>query len=509
MNCELCAKSKFKGVLTAVALATTILLCSIAVNAFYQNESGQTAAASQTDPVKTDSGYVSGTIIGGAGKEVRIFKGIPYAAPPVGNLRWKPPQPVTPWQGVKKCTSFGPFATQYEWTGAGWMSELKEAQMSEDCLHLNVLSPAQSAKPKLPVIVWLHDGGLDAGSGNRPIYNQPYLPQHGVVLVTVSHRIGGMGFVAHPGLAAESPNNAAGNYGMLDIIAALKWVKQNIAAFGGDPACVAIMGQSGGGPKVMWLLTSPLANGLFHRAIMEGGISGADGVTGSQRDVFAKAEAEKQGERLAAKLGVISIADLRARSWQEIVKALPAPRTQPTDNLKMRYAVDGWSMPDTPFNIASKGMAHSMPIMIGGGEAETSVHKGTAIYAPGLLKANPNLFVYVFSHLPTNWKKAGLKAFHGLELFYQFGGLDLEGERTSAVWLAPPDFPRDPGFDKNDDTMAENTMKIWAQFASTGNPSVEGLIKWPAFKMTPGEDKYMSIANPLEVKSGFLERFHQ
>jgi para-nitrobenzyl esterase len=507
MNRKCYLTNKLSGVFFALAMVSAVLVGCVADNAVNEKGSDPSAIAFLADPIKTDSGYVSGTMIGDVGKEVRIYRGIPYAAPPVGDLRWKPPQPVTPWQRIRECTSFGPFATQYEWTGAAWMSELQESQMSEDCLHLNVLTPAKTTKEKLPVIVWLHDGGLDAGSGNRPIYNQPYLPRHGVVLVTVSHRIGGMGFVAHPGLSAESPNHAAGNYGMLDMIAALKWVKQNIAAFGGDPACVTVMGQSGGGTKVMWLLTSPLSKGLFHRAIMEGGINGGQGVTGLKRDVQTKEEAEIQGEKLAARLGAKNIADLRAKSWQEIVKALPQPRTQPADELKMRFAVDGWSMPDRPFNIASKGMGHAVPVMIGGGEAETSVHNGTALYAPGLLKANSDLYVYIFCHVPTNWKKAGLKAFHGLELFYQFGGLDSAVERNSVMWLAPPDFPKEPGFDKNDEIMTECTMKIWARFAATGNPSLDGLVECPAFKMTPGEDKYMSIANPLEVRAGFLERY--
>jgi para-nitrobenzyl esterase len=504
MNHKYSSKANFRRVILAV---TAISLGCVAVSAVNEKGAEQSRIAVPADPIKTDAGYITGTIIGEAGKEVRIYRGIPYAAPPVGGLRWKPPQAVTPWQGIRECARFGPYATQYTWTEGQWMTEIQESQMSEDCLHLNVLAPARKSKSALPVMVWLHDGGLDAGSGNRSVYNNPDLPQHGVVLVTVSHRIGGMGFFAHPGLSAESPNHASGNYGMMDIVAALNWVKQNIASFGGDPHRVTIFGQSGGGTKVMWLLTSPLSKGLFQRAVMEGGVSSADGATGFRRDVQTKEEAEMQGAKIAAKLASKNIADLRAKSWQEFLKALPPPRTPPADELKMRFTVDGWSMPDRPFNIASKGMGHAVPVMIGGGEAETAVHQGTALYAPGLLKANSSLFVYIFSHVPTNWKNAGLKAYHGLELFYQFGGLEATAGRKAAVSLAPSNYPPDAGFDKSDEIIADYTMKMWAQFAQTGNPSVNGLVKWPTFKMTPGEDKYMNIALPLQVNAGFFKRF--
>lgn len=484
----------------ALLCAATMFVCPPAISA--------TAANPLIDPIKTDAGYVSGTTIGEVGKEVRIYRGIPYAAPPVKDLRWKPPQPVTPWKGIREATQYGPYATQYTWNGP-WMNEMQESNMSEDTLYLNVLTPAKSAASKLPVIVWLHDGGLDAGSGSRPLYNRPDLAQHGVVLVTVSHRINVMGFFAHPGLAAESPNHATGNYGMLDIVASLQWVKQNIAGFGGDPGRVTIFGQSGGGTKVMWLLTSPLAKGLFHRAIIEGAINGAMGVTGLKRDVHTQQEAEAQGEMIAAKLGAKSIAELRAISWQDVIKATPVPQTPPGSPLKMRFTVDGWSLPDRPFDIAAAGRSYPVPVLIGGGEGEETVHQGTALWAPGLLKANPNLFVYVFSHLPTHWKNiGGLKAFHGLELFYQFGGLDTALGRDQAAWLAPASFPKDklPGFDQNDDIVAEYTMKMWAQFAATGNPSVPG-ISWPAFRTAAGQDKYLDIKVQPELKSGFMEKY--
>lgn len=505
MNHQRYSNLKLGNVLFAVTLAVAIIAGSVVITAVNTKSAGPTAGVLLPDPIKTDAGYVSGTVIGDVEKEVRIYRGIPYAAPPVGDLRWKPPQPVTPWKGIKECTKFGPWATQFTWTGA-WMNEIQVAGMSEDCLHLNVLTPAKTAAQKLPVLVWLHDGGLDAGSGNRPLYNNPDLAQHGLVLVTISHRIGAMGLVSHPGLTAESPNHASGNYEMLDVVAALKWVKQNIAAFGGDPGCVTIMGQSGGGSKVGWLLASPLAKGLFHRAIIEGsGISSA----------LALEKAEAQGEKIAAKLGANNIAELRAKSWQDILTVVPPPRTRNSD-LILAFAVDGWSLTDTPINTVSKGQGYGVPVLWGGGEAEAGVYKGIVATAPGLIKANPNLYVYMFTHIPANLKNAGLKAFHGLELFYEFGGYELPSERAAIIELSgqsnqipAASVPKDVVFDKTDGIIAENSMKMWVQFAKTGDPSVPGLAKWPAYKATAGEDKYVDISNPLAVKAGLMEKFKQ
>jgi para-nitrobenzyl esterase len=507
MNRKCGSRKTISGVLRAMLFAIAVLIGFTAVHAVSNTGSDQSSIPFLADPIKTGAGYVSGTLIGDAGKEVRIYRGIPYAAPPVGDLRWKPPQPVVPWQGVRECTQLGPWATQLFPTGE-WAGSIPESQMSEDCLYLNLLTPAKAAKEKLPVMVWLHGGGLDAGSSNQPVYNTPYLPQHGVVLVSVGHRLGAMGFLAHPALSAESPNHASGNYGMLDVIAALNWVQKNIAAFGGDPGCVTVFGQSGGGAKVIWLMASPLAKGLFHRAIVEAGIGAEKGrLTGSAGDIFAKAEAEKQGEKLAAKLGAKSISEFRSRTWQEIVKALPVPGPSYDDAFKMRYTVDGWALNDTPFNIFSKGLGNAVPVLIGAGESETARHQALVLWAPLLLKANPNLYVYMFSHVPTNWKNAGLKAYHGLEISYHFGDISAVAGNYNTQFTAAANLPKDPGLDKKDELVAESSMMMWTQFAATGNPSVGGLIKWPAFKTVPGKDTYLNIAVPLELKSGFIEKY--
>jgi para-nitrobenzyl esterase len=288
------------------------------------------------DPIETDSGYISGTVIGEPGNEIRIYRGIPYAAPPIGDLRWKPPQPVTPWEGIREATQFSKWAAQ-PFPSPAIYQVMDETGMSEDCLYLNVLTPSRDPDERLPVMVWLHGGMLIILSGNMRHYNTHQLPQHGVVIVTISHRLGPFGYLAHPDLSAESEKGkgvyASGNYGQLDLIAALKWVKKNIEAFGGDPDCVTIFGQSGGGSKVKWLMASPLATGLFHRAW-----SMSSNINEYLGDMSLP-EAEENGKKLADHLGASDIKDLRARTWQKIIKA--------ASDIKFpsEFTQDGWSFP--------------------------------------------------------------------------------------------------------------------------------------------------------------------
>ena len=184
------------------------------------------------DPVKTEDGYVSGTVIGEPGKEVRIYRGIPYATPPVGDLRWRPPQPTASWTGIRECTAFSEIAPQSMIIDSGFIGSMPQ---SEDCLYLNVLTPAKNTADRQPVMVWLHGGGYDMGNGNDSLINAARLPQHGVVIVNVNMRLNVVGLMAHPLISQESPDGVSGNYLFLDMIAALKWVQKNIAAFGGDP----------------------------------------------------------------------------------------------------------------------------------------------------------------------------------------------------------------------------------------------------------------------------------
>ncbi|GAJ11312.1 unnamed protein product, partial [marine sediment metagenome] len=239
-------------------------------------------------------------------------------APPVGDLRWKPPQPVTPWSETLQCTEFKPIAPQSTLGDLPPFPQLFPS--SEDCLHLNVLTPAKKTTDKLPVMVWMHGGGYQLGSASDPLGNTPRLPQHGVVLVNVNMRLNAIGLLSHPLLSRESPKGVSGNYMLWDMLAALQWVQKNIAAFGGDPENVTIFGESGGGAKVANLMASPLAKGLFHRAICESGTSVGLFMPGKPLK-----ELEAMGERFFARLGVDKekdpLAAARALPWERVVEA--------------------------------------------------------------------------------------------------------------------------------------------------------------------------------------------
>jgi len=271
------------------------------------------------DPVRIDSGLVSGLAACDKG-DVRVYKGIPFAAPPVGDFRWREPQPVKPWDRVRECKEYGPWCPQPR-SMVGFESG---NEFSEDCLYLNIWTPAKSAKEKLPVMVWIHGGGCTTGSGATKTYDGTKLAQNRVVVVTINYRLGPFGYFAHPLLSKESPHGVSGNYGHLDQIAALRWVKLNIAAFGGDPGCVTIFGESAGSMSVCRLMVSPLAKGLFHRAIAQSG-----GAHGRNRHLKEKKgllnSMESEGERLAAKLGCDKAPDvlqaLRTKTSQELLEA--------------------------------------------------------------------------------------------------------------------------------------------------------------------------------------------
>src|SRR5262245_58486475 len=224
---------------------------------------GLTSAAN--DMVKVDGGLISGANVEG----VRVYKGVPFAAPPVGELRWKPPAPVIPWKGIRECTAFGPECPQAPYPTASMYYSPPQKQ-SEDCLYLNVWTAAKPGE-KRPVMVWIHGGALTRGSGATRVYDGGSLAKKGVVLITINYRLGPLGYLAHPELTAESTRRSSGNYGVLDQIAALKWVQKNASAFGGDPNRVTIFGESAGSWSVNALVASPLAKGLFHRAIGQSG----------------------------------------------------------------------------------------------------------------------------------------------------------------------------------------------------------------------------------------------
>jgi para-nitrobenzyl esterase len=380
---------------------------------------------------------------------------------------------------------------------------VSEAGFSEDCLYLNVNTAAKSDADRLPVMVWFHAGGLDTGTSNTATVNHPALPRRGVVVVTVNHRLGAFGLLSNADLTAESPNNASGNYGMMDLVAALRWVQQNIAAFGGDPDRVTIFGQSGGAQKVIWLLASPMAKGLFHRAIVESGTN--RNIADNNTRVDTQFEAYNVSDKFHEKIGTSKAAELRAKSWQEIVAAMPAPpsgaETVPAQDHRMHQVIDAWSLTDHPINTFDESLGHDVPILIGGAEAELGVFAGYAHdWLPAISHRQSPMYVYRFMHVPANWRRAGMVSPHGMEVRYHFGDL-------TSPWQAPSGLPANPGLNQDDETVADISMRMWVNFAATGNPSVRGLIDWPAFKATPGLDRYVTIDAKPAVHSGFLKQF--
>jgi para-nitrobenzyl esterase len=464
------------------------------------------------DKIKLDSGYISGILQGEPGREVRVYRGIPYAAPPVGDLRWQPPQPVTPWTGVRECAAFSIITPQCGGHIPGANPDKPDPRQalpqSEDCLYLNVLTPAKKSSDKLPVMVWMHGGGFIFGSGNEELSNLLRLPQHGVVQVNVNMRLGPLGLLAHRLLSRESPGGVSGNYMILDMIAALKWVQINIAAFGGDPGNVTIFGESGGGAKVVTLIASPLAKGLFHRAIAESG----------SPDGKPLAELEAMGDRFFARIGVDKAKDplkaIRALPWQkimavesELVRELHAyGRGELWD-----VAVDGWLMPEIPLDIFKAGKQNRVPYMLVANLGELSTPPGVYLIPhylaefSGAVKTKVKAYACIFDQVPSLWKRDGCYSTHAMELGYVFGDWD----NTSGFWpgllegiagMAGARSP-DPGLTDVDRKVSELMMRIWTHYAKNGDPDVEGLPDWPAWDKAG--DKYLFLTAKPEIKSGY------
>ena len=326
-------------------------------------------AAQQPKPIKIDDGLLQGTYENG----LTVYKGIPFAAPPVGDLRWKAPQPPAKWDGVRMADKFAPGAIQGINPPSG---------KSEDCLYLNVWTPAKSAKEKVPVLVWIYGGGFAVGYTSDPMYNGAKLAKKGVVLVSIAYRVGQLGFLAHPELSEESPNHVSGNYGLLDMIAGLKWIKQNIAAFGGDPDKVTIFGESAGGIAVSMLCASPLAKGLFQGAISEsGGSFGPPRLTTYPgENLKTLHDAENDGVAYVKSAGVTSIAELRKIDADKL----------PGRGLGMSWPIiDGYVIPDDQHNLYEAGKYNDVPILVGYNSdegASFSRDKTPADYISGVQK---------------------------------------------------------------------------------------------------------------------------
>jgi para-nitrobenzyl esterase len=307
-----------------------------------------TAGAFAQERIKLINGTIEGTL---EASGVRSFKGIPFAAPPGGALRWQPPQPATNWQGVRKADRFGPRCMQRNIFGD---MNFRANGMGEDCLSLNVWTPAKQRGEKLPVLVYFYGGGFMAGDGSEPRYDGESMARKGIVALTVNYRLGVFGFMAHPELTKESSHRASGNYGLLDQHAALKWVQQNIAAFGGDPQRVTIAGESAGSISVSAQMASPLSKGLIAGAIGESGsIMGA-------LSAVPLTEGEQNGVKFAAAIGKDSLAALRAMPAEQLLEATAKPGLP-----RFSPVVDGWFFPKSPFEIFAAGEQARVPLLAG------------------------------------------------------------------------------------------------------------------------------------------------
>lgn len=480
-----------KAIITTISALALLAACNAEAPAPAAPEAAAIGAV-----VQTSLGAVKGESVTDVGATAWIYRGIPYAAPPVGDLRWKAPQPAAKWEGERDATQWPNRCPQGQSSmGAG-------GPISEDCLYLNVVTAAAKADEKRPVMVFFHGGGLTTGTGNSTTYNHPMLPNKGVVVVTVNSRLGPIGYLAHPALSAES-GTGSGNYGTLDLKASLEWVQANIAAFGGDPDNVTIFGESGGGSKVISQMASPMTEGLFDRAIVE---SGSALVMPERTTLLATAE--ERGVKLQAALGIPAgdgaLAALRATKWEDLIAAAGKEEVGFTANV----VVDGHVIPEPISAIFEAGKQHKVPLIVGANTGEAMLKTSVPFMANVHAKSGAPTYVYNFSQLPKGWREEqGCVAFHGLELTYVFGAVPTGLSSPTTLFLARGGgcSQEVPAHDDADMKVASDAATIWAQFARTGNPAVEGLTPWPAY--TAENNVYLDIGTPLAVKSNIESAF--
>ena len=470
--------------------------------------------------VRIDSGEVTGKFQ--LNTKVRAFLGVPFAAPPVGALHWKPPQPVAPWQTARPATSYGAQCLQpgrsktsvyYEYAG--------DQPSSEDCLFLNVWAPSETGDGKLPVMVWIYGGGFQQGSAANPVFDGARLAAHGTIVIAINYRVGIFGFLAHPELTAESPQHASGNYGLLDQVAGLQWVKRNAAAFGGDPDNVTIFGQSAGAASVTYLFASPLARGLFAHGICES-------FGFANKTMPGLADGEKSGVTLAEKVAAHSLSDLRQMPAEKLLDS----------KLSMSPIIDGWLLPENPTTIFAQGKEAPVPLLTGSNADEGStfphaktlaayqqwVHEKYPDIADRLLElypaksdeeaktANKHIvrdalfawgpwsvarlhanngfatYLYHFNHPQplrpgTSYDEIdtaeGLGSFHSSEYPYVFGTLD----NLTRDWTAA------------DRALSDRLQATWVAYAYGGSPNAPGLPRWPSFRESTDSVMYIGDRN--------------
>ena len=494
------------------------------------------AAAAQMDTIKTGAGFIAGTT--NTDSSIHVYKGIPFAAPPVGELRWKAPQPVAHWQGIKKCDAFAASPMQNKPVPFMMYTTpylIPPSPISEDCLYLNVWTGAKSATEKKPVMVWIYGGGFVSGGTACAIYDGENMAKKGVVFVSIPYRVGVFGFLAHTQLTKESNGKGSGNYALLDQLAALHWIQKNIKAFGGDPDNVTIVGQSAGAFSVNALVASPLAKGLFKKAIAEsGGMFSADG------RAFDLKTAEKNGEEFLQKAHAASIEDLRKMPADSLQK-LSASFTSSA-------VVDGYVLPEDVYTIFSKHEQNDVAVLAGWnaddgfpssnipdsktyaeqakekygalaneymqafpGNSENEISKSLfALNRDNLFawqaytwanlettKGHNNVYVYLFKHVSPGEEKFG--AFHSSEIPFALNNL----QTWNLNWTDA------------DKHLADIMSDYWVNFARTGNPNSASLPQWEPFN--PSENKVMVLdideqsMQPIAAKNefDFLDKYQQ
>jgi para-nitrobenzyl esterase len=466
------------------------------------------------EPVRLDTGLVSGA--SGSNPDVRVFKGVPFAAPPLGALRWRPPQPAAHWEGVRKADQFSSTCTQPPRSGTSLLlpTAKRLGETSEDCLYLNVWTAAKSPRERLPVMVYIHGGGYRDGSGSGLVFDGEALAKKGVVLVTINYRLGIMGFFAHPELTKESDYHTSGNYGLLDQMAALQWVQKNIAGFGGDRNRVTIFGQSAGSGSVLAMMASPLTKGLFQRAIGESG-----------GPPMGRNRTRKEAEEAGAKLG--SLADLRAKPFQDLLRSGGSGPI-----------VDGWLLPEDESVIFHQGKQNDVALIVGSNAEEANVlgrpvpakryveqiEQRYGSLAAAYLKFYPadseerakasqmaalndsmawqmrtwakwqtqtgksKAYLYYFTRQPP--PDAPIKgAAHDAELYYVFHNLNLYPQQW-AEW---------------DHRLEEIISSYWVNFATRGDPNGASLPHWDAYSASQG-DRVMLLGDKVELGSSRFEK---
>ncbi len=474
------------------------------------------------DVVATESGLVSGS-----GDAIRLYKGIPFAAPPVGDRRWRPPEPVTPWKGIREATAFAADCPQEMRPGS------RAGRTDEDCLALNIWTPARTAAEALPVMVWFYGGSFVFGSASDIRFDGEAFARKGVVLVTAAYRVGLFGYLAHPELSRESPRGSSGNYGILDQIAALGWVQRNISAFGGDPKRVTAFGVSAGSASIALLLTSPLAEGLFQRAILES--------PGAFRPLAGLEDAERAGQTLGSdivRLRQMSAGELLAKTDLLVpkVRGLTTPRI-------LRPIRDGWVIREDERDAFQAGRFHAMPMIVGGNADE-----GATLTAAWPMRTPDDLQTLLATSFPRAAETAnglypaaqdGEVRGRVAEVFadtqFNYGVRQLaeansarcsqtwrylflrrragrqdgpnHGEEVSYVFntlgLAPPG-QQAPAFDSVDARVAEAMQDAWVRFAASGDPNGDGLPDWPSYRAD--EDRHLEFDDTIRAGSNWRHR---